>query len=560
MQAQTQTQTTPGFPALRALFFASFFAAGLYSELSRALFSLALTAWLWVLGKRRTLSLRPAAPCIAAALLFLAYLVTPLWAADAGLAAWGVAKMLPLPLFALCLLQLTAEERRLLLRDVPAAGCVMTVLSCLLRFVPVLSPFVLVSGRLGGFFQYPNTFACFLLLGLEILLFDPRVAPRGRLLRTAVLTLGILQAASRAVFLLALVSLAVCLPCRRDKRLLRQTLTGIAAGAAAGAALWLLTSRTAMRHLLDLSPHASTLLGRLLYWQDALPVILRHPFGCGYLGYCFMQGSFQTGVYSTRWVHNDLLQLLLDVGWLPVAVCLAALWRSFRSRRLPLWQKLTLATLLAHAFFDFDLEYTALFLLLLLTLDWDGASTPALSLRRAALTVPAVLTAACLWMGASSALTTLGSDAAAAAVYPWNTFSQLRLLAQDTDPDVFTRRSARLARQNPYSAVAWNACALSAQRRGDLAEMLTAKRRAIACNRYALSEYTDYLDKLLYAAERFRRSGQPENARLCAEEARRVPQYLEDLRAAASPLAWRIDDTPQLELPASYLTRLAELP
>lgn len=65
--------------------------------------------------------------------------------------------------------------------------------------------------------------------------------------------------------------------------------------------------------------NTSTFLGRLLYDKDALPIILRHPLGLGYMGYYYLQGSFQTGVYSVLHIHNELLQILLDVGWIPAA-------------------------------------------------------------------------------------------------------------------------------------------------------------------------------------------------------------------------------------------------
>lgn len=545
--------------ALRVLLCAAPFMMGLYYELLCAVFALALLVWLAVYGRRHGLTLRRNMALTAVAVLFAAYLVTPLWAADHGLAVWGIAKILPLPLLAVCLMQLDGVQRRALLDDLPLTGCAMTVLSCVMQLVPPLAPYVTVNGRLAGLFQYTNTFACFLLLGLEVLIFREDTPAWKRIVQTALLTLGILLAGSRAVFLLAVPAVTVCLVCRKRGRVWAETLGGLAAGAAAGIGLSALTAQLAVRHLLDISVQASSLLGRLLYWQDALPVILRHPFGVGYMGYYFMQGSFQTGVYSTRWVHNDLLQLLLDVGWLPVAVCLAALWQALRSRYVQPQQKLVLLTLLAHAACDFDLEYTTMFCVLLLCLDWDSGK-PLAWKRPAVWGAAAVLTAALsLWVGVSSLMTALGQDAAAVRVYPYNTLSQLRLLAQDSDVDAFAARNRSILRQNPYSAVAWNAQALTSWRQGDIEGMLEAKRRAIACNRYSLREYTGYIDRLLDSAYLYRQAGWEEDARRCVEAARQVPQLLAEVRRDTSPLAWRITDTPQLELPREYADKLAEL-
>ena len=192
-----------GQRALRVLLCAAPFMMGLYYELLCAVFALALLVWLAVYGRRHGLTLRRNMALTAVAVLFAAYLVTPLWAADHGLAVWGIAKILPLPLLAVCLMQLDGVQRRALLDDLPLTGCAMTVLSCVMQLVPPLALYVTVNGRLAGLFQYPNTFACFLLLGLEVLIFREDTPAWKRIVQTALLTLGILLAGSRAVFLLA---------------------------------------------------------------------------------------------------------------------------------------------------------------------------------------------------------------------------------------------------------------------------------------------------------------------------------------------------------------------
>lgn len=54
----------------------------------------------------------------------------------------------------------------------------------------------------------------------------------------------------------------------------------------------------------------------MLYWQDAMNLIVRHPMGVGYMNYYFIQPQIQTGYYFTKTVHNDLLQCVMDNGWL----------------------------------------------------------------------------------------------------------------------------------------------------------------------------------------------------------------------------------------------------
>lgn len=544
---------------LRILFFISPFLAGLYHELTCGLFSVCLVIWLFLYGRKKQIYLWNNTATLGVLIFFSAYLITPLWAVDQGLSVWGVAKALPVLLFSVCLMQLERTERQVILCDLPLMGCIMTAAACALRLAPALSDYFMINGRLSGFFQYPNTFACFLLLGLEVLVFDEQHNKTIKIAEAMLLAFGFFQAGSRTALIIAIVALATCLILRKNKGSALLLVSGILAGFLANICVASIATHSSLEHMLNISTDASTFLGRLLYWKDALPVIIKHPFGMGYLGYYFAQGTFQTGVYSVRWIHNDLLQFLLDIGWIPAVICLLAIWRTFRSRNILPWQKIVMLTLLAHAFCDFDLQYVSMFLILLLTLDWESGKRTIMKCKRFFAGASAIAVIASLWVGASSLMTTVGRDAAAVHIYPWNTFSQLQLLTEDTDMVTFAERSTRIIRQNSYSAVAWNARAIVAQQQGDYSAVVYAKRKAISCNKYDIEEYTDYIDKLLDGAARYERSGQHENAVLCMAEAQSVPQQLLDLRENTSALAWRIADVPQLELPQEYIDKLAVL-
>ena len=551
--------TESDFKTLRILFWTAPFFAGLYYEGLCAIYSVALLLWLVLYGRKNPITYRRNASTAAVVALLAGYIITPLWAADHGLSLWGIAKILPLALFSVCLMQCSIQQRNTLLRDLPVLGSIMVLTSCILRYIPALTDFFIINGRLGGFFQYPNTFASFLLMGMVVVFFDMQKRLPVRIVEILVLAFGFIQTGSRAAVLIAVPVLLVCALCQKNKKPTALLLGSLALSIAVGILTAKAGNSSATDHLTEMSANASTFLGRLLYWRDALPVCLKHPFGLGYLGYYFMQGSFQSGVYSVRWVHNDLLQILLDVGWIPTVLCVVAAWKAIRCKCHSAMQKMVLVACLAHALCDFDLEYIFMFMIVLLTLDWESGRAVALKTPGVGVGVAVLLTAFSVWVGATSALTVLHQDTAAVRIYPWNTFSQMRLLTEDTDANMLVERSARIIRQNRYSAVAWNAQALVAWQRGDISEMVYAKRKAISCNKYDIAEYTDYIDKLLDGADRYERAGQHENAQLCIEEAKKVPQYLSDTQGETSALAWKIADVPQLELPQEYINKLALL-
>lgn len=543
-------------PELRLILAAGFFLTGLYFEFCSALAALALLGWLWRRGKLR-LRLNLASGAVGA--IFLGYVLSCFWAADRGLAPLGIPRALTLALAALCLLQLSPDERRVCLGDLPLIGAAMTLICAPAQLVPALAFYVRVSGRLAGFLQYPNSYALLMLLGLEQLLLEEsgRRPPWLRLACAALLSLGLLLSGSRAVFLIALAALAACLLLRLRERRARSfrsvwPLLGAVAGGALLSFPAAALSPGAGEHLGELSVGASTFLGRLLYIRDALPVAARQPFGLGYLGYYMTQRSFQHGVYAVRWLHCDPLQLLVDVGWLPAIVGAAALIRALRVKEGGPLRHVLLLTLLAHCSLDFDLQYASLFLVLLLTLDWEqGESrlfTPKLPVRALA----ALLCAGAVYLGLAAALGDFAPPELTLRVYPFHTRALLDTLPSQRDPEELEHTADRILALDDKAALAWDAKARCCFARGDIETMIVAKRRAMRCAPYVQEEYTDYFEMLVRAEKLYREAGDKTGAAVCRQEIMSIETRIRDVLDGTDPLAWRIDDKPELTLPPGY--------
>ena len=605
--------------ALRILFAASLFVVGLYYEISCAAVSAACTMLLlWRLKKTGGIRVPYNLSLVAVLLIWLFYLLSAFWGTDSGLALWGAVKYLPLPLFALCLVQTDAQGRNQILCDIPLIGAAMTLVSFVLQYVDAWNSFFSVNSRLAGFFGYPNTFACFLLIGVLVLLTQEKRVGRRALAPVcgALLLFGLLEAGSRTIYVFALPAIAAALfvRFRRGKASaeeeIQQTsakgkenraapevknqletvqrkeywasakkseqqksgaafenprgygLLGLLLPVVCAVLLSALSSvfgtGSAAERISEISVSTSTLLGRILYWKDALPVIAKHPFGLGYLGYYFTQGTFQTGVYSVRWVHNDLLQLLLDVGWIPAAAAVAAAGKGLFTKHAQAGQRLILFVLLAHCMVDFDLEFVAMYFVLLLCLDWEAAKTGAWK-KPAAVWLPAaagVLSALGVWIGLSASLTYAGNDSLAAAVYPWNTLSNLELLTQTTDAQELDELADQILEQNESAALAWDAKALYAYSQGDFGSFISYKKEAIASSRYSIDEYEDYFEKLVIGVELYTQAGDTYSANVCLEEIENIQSMLEELESETSALAFRLDDTPVFVMPDEYYAYL----
>ena len=537
--------------ALEWLILLAPFLFGLFFPWNAAPVTVVLAVLLQRMMKKNRLSLS-LSPCfLFSCSVVLFHLLGTFWGTDRGMALMGAVQFLPLPLFVLLLEQFPIGSRFALTRRMPYAASVMVILSFLLSRIPLLSGWFIVATRQAGFFQYPNTYALYLLLALVVTLFG--ASQRfGRIPWLVILIAGIVLSGSRIVFVLLLAVLIFYLIREKDRRARRSVLlTGLVLICASIVYGLLKGNLYSVGRFLTISPNASEFVGRLLYFRDAFPVILKHPLGLGYTGYRWLQGSFQTGVYSVRHVHNEFLQLLLDVGWVPAVLFLWALFRAFRSREGGVCRQLFLAVLCAHCLLDFDTQFVSVALLLLLAMDTD---LPSRKIIKKQICIP-LLTAVCLfsiWLGSASFLSYIGRNAAAAAVYPSYT-EALAALLPETEGEAADRLADRILRLNDCVLQAQDVKAHAAFSQGHFTEMQSRKMRAIQLARYTLEEYLDYFDLLIYSYGIYMQNGDTGSAAQCLTLMKEIPEMLDTVKSQTSPLGWKIAEWPNLDLPGGYL-------
>ena len=536
---------------LAAVTVAAPFLAGMYYEPASALVSLYLIVWLIRCGiKNDALTIRWSAPLIASAATALAYLLAGLWGVDRGMAPVGFVKFLPLPLYALALAQLTEKQRAEIMDLLPLSGAIMTVSSLLLGLIPVAREYFCAGDRLSGFFMYPNTYALFLLLGITVLMMRPRWGWKDWCLLLAAL-IGIALSGSRTVVVVLVCVGILYAIFWKDRR--RFTLIGISALMMALAAIYAHFSGNipAFARFLTISPDSESLLSRLLFHRDALAVILRNPLGLGYMGYWYTQGIYQTGLYSVVHLHNDLLQFLIDVGWVPAGLLVWAVLRSFF--RGDLHRRVLIFAATAHLLLDFDMQFVAMDLLLLLIIEQPPLTKKQLSLgKRHAGIVGAVLIAVCIHIGAAGTLYYFKDYRDCARVFPGWTQAKLKLLNQTEEPAAMDNLARDILSRNEYVFTAWNARANAAYSQGDIESMIEYKHRSMYLRRYRLKNYLDYADMLKVAYDMYLDAGDACSAEICLAELREIPALMDAATASTSELAWRISEKSRMTLPEEY--------
>ncbi|MDD2605201.1 MAG: O-antigen ligase family protein, partial [Desulfobacteraceae bacterium] len=120
-------------------------------------------------------------------------------------------------------------------------------------------------------------------------------------------------------------------------------------------------------------------ISRLDYWRDSLPMIAAHPWGIGPAAFDrvfpLYNVSMATDAREAVYLHNDVLQLLVEVGWAGFALIVGA-FGLFMTKMLRRIRRMNaaddpqsfflaagafagLASLSFHSFFDFNLQIPA---------------------------------------------------------------------------------------------------------------------------------------------------------------------------------------------------------
>ncbi len=533
--------------------FLPFLAGGFHTYMAAMTAIILLADLFRMICVRRHLNIAMSISVVTCVVIVLGYCLTPFWAADRGMAVWGIPRCCPVLLLSILLMQYPDDQKKHCFILIPICGAVMTIASCILWCIPATQDFVMINGRLSGFLQYPNTFAAFLLAGIAVLAMTPgKKVPL--LLLGFVLIAGILLSGSRtSILLLAFLVPAIYILQKKNGIIVLILV----------AAVTLIASLFLIRRgdqITFLGRDIGSLFVRILYYKDALPIILQHPFGLGYMGYRALETTFQTSRYTVSFVHSNLLQLMLDIGWVPAILFSICIGKHLTSPKTVPVKKLVLIVLACHSLIDFDMEFFLFWAILLLCLDTETATVYHLrNVRIPSIVTGAMLLLLCAWLGLGDLLYQSGNYEQALKIAPFHTDALAASLKTTSDPDELDRLSDRILNLNPTHSLAYSAKANAAYSRGQVSEMIQYKEKAIRLTPYTTEEYCDYIEKLYTVMELFVQTGDQESSVYCLKKVLAVPEMMEAAADKIPSLAYKTGNSAELVLPEEYQQLIAEL-
>lgn len=539
--------TKPYMFSLFFLFMLSMLTVGLFYEWTSCIFCVFLIFWfLAFIKEKKEIHFKLNFTAFAIFLLCFAYLLSAIWAIDFGMAIIGFLKFFPVLLFLVCMMQLT-DGSVLFKKYFPFFVFGMVLLSLLFMHLPFGKAYFSVAGRLAGFFQYPNTFAI-VILTAELLLLSNKCKYYIKLPMIFGLLVGLLYTGSRTVMALGFIANLILFFYQSKKNKKMLLISFLLFFFFVIFALFLAFQRiTPFDRVLSFTWKESTFIGRLLYYQDAFPIILKHPFGMGYEGYYYTQPSFQTGIYSVKYIHNDILQVALDVGILPAIIFVISIIKAMLNKGVSFTDRIIIGTLFFHLQLDFDLQFVSVFLLLIIFMNIGGTDRKVQMNIKLFVGEMLILATFFLYFSVALGLYSCGKFEIADHLFPANTDNKIQLLLQTDDINETEEIANDILKRNSYVSVAYSAKARAAYAKGDFATAIKYKKLVFEYAPFSYDEYQEYCYMLINGIILYNQAGYYEDATICQNELINTKDLYVNQLKKISNLGKMIIDQPKIQ-------------
>ena len=521
------------------------FLTGLLSIWSLALVSIMCLGGVIFFGiKNKKVNLPYGKNLIFLLVYLLSFIVVEFYAIDKGMNILGFFKNLTILLFVILYAQYdnSEEEKKRRLELIPYAACANLLLTFFIMLFPDNG--VYFNNRLQGIFGYANSYGLFLLIGITVLANKEKLKWYDFVI-FGILVIGIILTNSRAIILMTIFALIVSL--FTNKKNIKK-ISALLIGALVifgGIYAFSQIEKRVNTEMLGSSEFTS----RLLYYSDALNMIKDNPFGYGYEGWYFKQAEVKTGVYDTKYVHNSVLQVLLDVGIVPTIALFALLLFTFFDKKQTALSRLIMILILGHSIIDIDLEYIYFILLIVPFIDFKKYKCGENSIcRKIIIAISSLLIIPYFMIFISDANYSAKNYKEAVNIIPFHTEAIQEVLYNVKNKDEQVKYAHEALKYNEIVSGAYEALSNELQEQGKYLDALELEEKRIRYNKYEMRFYMDYAKFLTNAFNYYTKQKDFETARVFLDRLLGIEDRIAKVIEQTNPLCYKTIHTPQLDI------------
>jgi len=334
---------------------------------------------------------------------------------------------------------------------------------------------------------------------------------------------------SRAIYVIGFVMIAVCLI---TSRVNRATYGAVISSIIVGVVLLTIFDQSDTAVRLTEVTGASEWQSRLLYYKDALTMILKHPLGYGTNGYHYAQSFYQTGsTYHVKYVHSSILQSFLDMGI--IGGVLTGIFMSYAVFRpkVDLSTRWIVLALLGHSLIDMDLQFPVVWLLVLVLLySRDGEVNVYEKNKVWPLFIGMVITGALtIWLLSAVSHYNQGDYREAIHRYERYTEAYRKLLSGNASEDQKVPYAQQLVGQNPYVTELYPVLINYYINESDYGQAVQYAEDYVFYSPLLIDHHVTYAETLTLTATYYLADGDYEQAEIYAKAMLLVPGNLAEL-------------------------------
>lgn len=521
--------------------------------------------------------------------LFIFSFLGIFWAIDKNDAIIGTLRMLSLVIFSILLMQCTKEEKEKILNVIPYSGLVMLILSIIIGFIPALRNIVYSeSNRITGMFQYSNVFALYLLIGFIIITNKKKKEEkvkeakeesvkteknkkenREKLLKKyspiicgIILLIGILMTGSRTTFIIT--TIYIIYLCFRKENRYRKIYGITYAVILLLLGIYVLITKNieTIGRIFTISMDSSTLLGRILYWKDGLNLLLENIFGYGYMGYSYKIYEIQTGMYYTKFVHNDYLQMALDIGIIPLVIFIIFLVKSLFSKNNSKLNKIILIAIIIHMFLEFDLQFMIIFYILLMCLEERTYKKIEIEKSITSYLVIGIVILVYGYYGIACFMNYIKQDEIAINMLGDFTEAKVNVMNSTENLNTANRLADEVLEKNIYAYQAYGIKAIYYLQNNEFEKMIEMKKKEISLDKYNPQVYEDYVFCLSQVLEKYAKEQNDEEIIKYSKYVFEVENMIQDVKNKTDKITEKLQDSSKIELSEetlNYINNIKEI-
>ena len=522
-------------------------------------------------------------------ILFVFSLLGIFWAIDKNDAIIGTLRFLSLVIFSILLMQCKKEEKEKILNIIPYSGLLMLIFSIIIGFIPALRNIVYSeSNRITGLFQYSNVFALYLLIGFIIItnkkkkeekvketkeesvkIEKNKKENREKLLKKyspiicgIILLIGILMTGSRTTFIIT--TIYIIYLCFRKENRYRKIYGITYALILLLLGIYVLITKNieTIGRIFTISMDSSTLLGRILYWKDGLNLLLDNIFGYGYMGYSYKIYEIQTGMYYTKFVHNDYLQMALDIGIVPLIIFIVSLVKSIFSKNNSKLNKIILIVIMLHMFLEFDLQFMIIFYILLICLEEKSYKEYEIEKSITSYLTIGIVILVYGYYGVACFMNYIKQDKIAINMLGNFTEAKINVMNSTENINTANRLADEILENNKYAYQAYGIKAIYYLQNNEFDKMIEMKKKEIALDKYNSQVYEDYVLYLSQVLEKYAKEQNNEKIIKYSKYIFEVEDMIEDVKNKTDKITEKLQDSSKIELneeTVNYINNIKEI-